>query len=128
MGKPGLLTDQKESGHLSLHRPLKIGESDPAWLDQIYGYGWRLVTMSSAPLETLLDDPARAFFIDGLSGKCINIKPEEDVTGEYSEWFGKDLGQDHVVVIRPDFYNFGHAHISDVNALVGLLRCKMTSL
>jgi hypothetical protein len=128
LGKPGLLTDQEESGRLSLHRQLKIGEDDSSWYDQIYGYGWRLVTMSPVPLESLLNDEARHLFIDRLSGKCINIKPEEDITGEYSEWFEKDLGQDHVVLIRPDFYNFGHAHVSEVNTLVGQLRSKMRSL
>lgn len=84
--------------------------------------------MESTPLDSLLDDKMRSFFLEGLGGKCVNIARENDVTGEYTEWFERDLGKDHVVLIRPDFYNFGHTEVSDVNALVGLLKSKMTSL
>lgn len=128
LGKPGLLTDQKESGHLSLHRPLKIGDTATAWFDQVHGYGWRLVSMSTVPLDGLLDEQSREFFLSRLNGKCVNIKPEEDTTGEYTRWFEQDLGADHVVLVRPDFYNFGHVHVDEVNALVSQLRSKMTSL
>lgn len=118
------MTDQQEAGCLSLHRPLRHGDAT-AWFDQIHGYGWRLVTMSPVPLENLLEADAREFFVDNLAGKCVNIRPDEDVSGEYEQWFQRDLGQDHVVLIRPDFYIFGHTEVADVNMLVRQLQSKM---
>lgn len=128
LGKPGTLTDQTESGRLSLHRPLAVDGNSPRFYDQIYGYGWRLVTMDPAPLETLLTEESRQFFLQHLSGRCINITPQEDITGEYARWFNEDLGDGHVVLIRPDFYNFGHAPATEVNQLVADLRAKLKSL
>lgn len=84
--------------------------------------------MSPTPLESLLDADARRFFLDSLGGKCVNIKPEEDVTGEYTQWFENDLGKDHAILIRPDFYNFGHTEVSNVNSLVRELQSKMTAV
>ncbi|KAK9896748.1 FAD/NAD(P)-binding domain-containing protein [Cystobasidium minutum MCA 4210] len=128
LGKPGTLTDQPESGRLSLHRQIRVQGGAPTFCDQVHGYGWRLVTMEPMPLESLLTEESRHFFLERLGGKCVNIAPEEDITGEYGRWFEEDLGQSHVVLIRPDFYNFGHAHVQDVNQLVAELRSKFKSL
>lgn len=84
--------------------------------------------MCPTPLESLLDPDTRKFFLDSLGGKCVNITPQEDVTGEYTQWFENELGKDHAVLIRPDFYNFGHVEVSNINLLVRDLQSKMTSV
>lgn len=78
-------------------------------------------------MEELLSEESRAFFAGTLGGKCISVSSGEDVKGEYRRWFEEDMGLDHAVLIRPDFYVFGHAPKSQVNALVQELRSKMSS-
>lgn len=65
------------------------------------------------------------FFQRVLGGRCICISDQEDCAGEYREWFGNEMGLDHAVLVRPDFYVFGHAQMSKVNALVADLRATM---
>lgn len=128
LGKPGTLMNQKEAGRLSLHRPLRTVDGHSAFFDDVHGYGWRLVTMSQSRLEDLLTEESRDFFLRRLGGKCVNITPAEDITGEYQQWFCEDLGRDDVVLVRPDFYNFGHASVEEVNDLVQSLHAKLKSI
>jgi hypothetical protein len=115
LGRPGTLTAQPEAGKLSLHRRLATGGPKP-WFDAVHGYGWMLVTMEKTPDLT---GDAAAFF-KTLGGKGVSISADED-DGEYAEWFAS-IGND-VVLVRPDFYVFGHG--PDANKLVDELRGMM---
>lgn len=126
LGRPGLLTEQPEAGKLSLQRPLKHGERLMLF-DQVHGCGWRLLSLGHTSVEAGLSADSRSFFTGVLGGRCISVSPEEDVCGEYTRWFADDMGADHVVLIRPDFYVFGHAPVAGVNGLVQLLKAKVTS-
>lgn len=95
--------------------------------DQVHGCGWRLLNIGPKSLESHLSHDARDFFCGVLGGTCISVSSDEDVGGEYSQWFANDMGRDHVVLIRPDFYVFGHASVSEVNDLVQQLKAKMVS-
>lgn len=130
LGQPGVLTTQPEAGYLSLQRPLKIS-SDPAaaarLFDSVHGYGWQILNLGAKSAESLLSEEARAFFIDQLNGKCVCISHDEDNEGEYKEWLAQHMAIDHFVLVRPDFYVFGHASAEDINKLVGELQAKITA-
>lgn len=126
LGRPGIMTAQPEAGKLSLQRPLRCDDSW-ALFDEVHGCGWQLLNLGPVSTEHLLSGEARAFFCGDLGGQCISVTSEEDVSGEYSQWFADSMGLDQVVLIRPDFYVFGHASASDVNALVQQLKTKMVS-
>lgn len=58
----------------------------------------------------------------------MNISPSEDVDGEdggYAEWFKNYMNLDDVVLIRPDFYVFGHCRVAQANTLVQQLQAKI---
>ena len=119
------MTDQKASGHLSLQRRLRIDRSsEDRWFDDVYGYGWRLVSFGT-DIEASLSSASKTFFLQNLGGICVNVTQQADSSGEYRKWFECDLGVDHVVLVRPDFYVFGHVHRSQVDCLVDELRSKM---
>lgn len=127
LGKPGILTDQKEAGELSLQRPLKVllGVEDQPLFDAVHGYGWVLLNLGDTSVDSKLSRESRQFFTDVLGGKCISISSSQDYHGEYHAWFGNRMGLDHVVLIRPDFYVFGHVTTDKVDELVQELRTKM---
>lgn len=84
-----------------------------------------LITYGDKSVEERLSVESRDFFVDVLKGKCVAVTAEEDDHGEYREWFSDGLGLDHVVLVRPDFYVFGHASAQEVNDLVEQLRDMM---
>ena len=128
LGRPGLLTSQLEAGHLALHRRLKIHPGTEGTLfDEVYGYGWCLLNIGNRSVQSRLSKESQQFFVDTLRGQCVNVSAEEDSDGEYHNWFAKHMGLDHVVLIRPDFYVFGHAPMDDVEELVDDLRQKLGS-
>lgn len=94
--------------------------------DHVHGHGWKLLSLE--PIEHLLSQTSRDFFGRLLGGKCVRISTAEDVSGEYSQWFSNDMGPDHVALIRPDFYVFGHAPAPEVNDLVLALRAKLNGI
>jgi len=126
LGQPGTLTSQTEAGHLSLQRRLTIcGQAYKPLFDEVHGYGWRLLTLDDSTIEESISPDSRDFFFRALGGKCISIMDEQDSEGEYREWFKGHMGLDHVILIRPDFYVFGHAPKGDVEGLVRELRTKL---
>ena len=122
LGRPGTLTLQEEAGRLSLHR--KLGPKQE-FFDTIHGYGWVLLTFGGEPCDGFLTGDAREWFLNRLGGKCLNVSPTEDADGEYAEWFANSLGKDNAVLVRPDFYVFGHSPVQSVNGLVDELQSKM---
>ena len=120
MGQPGILTTQPEAGRLSLQRTIqaKKGNEAAALFDNIYGYGWTLLTISNDPLEAELDPESLRFFCHQLKGKCISMAPEQDYEGEYQKWFATAMRIGDVVLIRPDFYVFGHCPLAEVKSLI----------
>ncbi|BEJ16608.1 hypothetical protein CspHIS471_0600090 [Cutaneotrichosporon sp. HIS471] len=120
LGRPGILTAQDEAGHLSLQRHLNTATREALFHD-VHGHGWFLLSFGS---QVEISEASRGFFVDVLGGKCVTVSPHEDAKGEYAAWFER-LGKDQVVLIRPDFYVFGHAALVDVDTLVGELRTKM---
>lgn len=142
------MTDQEESGRLSLQRPLRFAmqgggmcdrlerssstaqsecrvcENTVALplFDEVFGYGWKVISMTcSEPLAAARPD-LRSFF-KSLGGKEAYIPPESDITGDYRDWFTTCLSPDAVVVVRPDFYVYGHAPIQAIDDLLeGLQR------
>ncbi len=90
----------------------------------MHGYGWFLLSPSRTPV---LSAESTAFFVDTLGGKIVSVSLEEDVEGGYAAWFD-GLGSDQVVLVRPDFYVFGHAAMPEVDALVGELQAKLGSV
>lgn len=127
LGRPGILTCQEEAGHLSLQRSLQDSKNggQRRLFDHVHGYGWILLTYGDSSVEDCLSEEARALFVEALKGKCVAVTPEEDYHGEYKEWFSNSLGLDNAVLIRPDFYIFGHAPVQKVNGLVEQLRDMM---
>ncbi len=126
LGQPGILTSQPEAGHLSFQRRLRVrDQTEQPLFDDVHGYGWFLLAYGNKSVESQLLDEDREFFLDGLKGQCVNISAEEDVSGEYRDWFADHMELDSVVLIRPDFYIFGHAPSAEVNGLVQDLRKKL---
>lgn len=109
---------------MSLQRRLKAAQDGQSCnlFDKVHGYGWRLLNFGADSATDMLSEESKAFFIRILGGKCISVAPEQDFEGEYQSWFTDNLGLDHVVLIRPDFYVFGHAPAQEVNGLVEQLR------
>ncbi|BEI84608.1 hypothetical protein CcaverHIS002_0500090 [Cutaneotrichosporon cavernicola] len=120
LGRPGILTAQDQAGHLSLQRNLATAACEALFHD-VHGHGWFLLSFGS---QVEISEASSEFFVDVLGGKCVTVSPQEDVKGEYAAWFDR-LGKDQVVLIRPDFYVFGHTALVDVDTLVGELRTKM---
>ena len=79
----------------------------------------------TTPLQNSLSKASRDFFLQQLRGRCARISETEDVTGEYREWFHEQSRSDHAVLIRPDFYVFGHSELKDVDSLIDDPRIKM---
>lgn len=127
LGRPGILTAQPEAGHLSLQRELKTGDGQHLF-DEVHGYGWMLLNLGDTSAMSQMSDVSCRFFGDVLGGKCVSISPSEDTEGEYHDWFDTHMGLDHVVLIRPDFYVFGHAAVTEVDGLVEDLRRKLSGL
>lgn len=125
LGRPGTLTDQNEAGHLSLQRRVKAHGGRIDLFDKVHGYGWRLVNFGDSSVGDTLSEESKSFFVDRLGGQCVSVSADEDVSGEYRDWFADDLGADNVVLVRPDFYVFGHAPSSEVDSLVDQLREMM---
>lgn len=93
--------------------------------DGVHGYGWRLVSFGPDSVGFKLSSASAEQFLGTLGGKCVHIMPGQDQDGEYMGWFGNQLGADHVVLIRPDFYVFGHASAQELDGLVENLRDKL---
>lgn len=95
-------------------------------LDEIYGSCWKLLSLAgtSPPIADQLQPIMKDFF-NNLDGKIIEITEAQDVTGGYQTWFTEHIGVGHVVVVRPDFYVFGHAHVREVNTLLDSLRAAL---
>lgn len=117
LGRPGILTDQPESGHLGLQRKLKLPNGDKVLFDGVHGYGWRLISLGDTPV--VLGEEAAEVFAS-LGGKCVSISDDEDYEGEYREWFTTAMAVGDAVLVRPDFYVFGHAPVvgDEVDQLV----------
>ncbi len=101
--------------------------SEHPLFDQVHGYGWRLLNLGDRSIESLLSEELTRYFSTALSGRCVSISAEEDFEGEYRDWFHTHMALDHVVLIRPDFYVFGHAPTEEVDTLVQNLRSKLFS-
>ena len=93
--------------------------------DSVHGYGWRLISYGPDSVEARLSQNSTELFMRTLGGRCVHITPEQDEEGEYRDWFENQLGSDHVVLVRPDFYIFGHAPAGEVDGLVNELRVKL---
>ena len=93
--------------------------------DAVHGYGWRLVSFGPDSVGLKLSSASAELFLGILGGKCVHITPEQDQDGQYMGWFENQLGADHVVLIRPDFYVFGHAPSQEIDGLVEDLRDKL---
>ena len=127
LGQPGILTTQSEAGRLSLQRTIRVkkGLEAAGLFDEVFGYGWILLTISEDPLEAQLDPVSHRFFCEDLKGKCISIRPEQDHEAEYQRWFATAMRPGDVVLIRPDFYVFGHCPQKDLDTLLRDLRTKI---
>ena len=127
LGKPGILTNQGEAGRLSLQRTVRVpgAAGGYAAFDDIHGYGWRLVVLGAQPEALRLSVENYRFFSSALAGKVVYISEEDDITGGYREWFEGHMGHDCTVLVRPDFYVFGHSPCSGVDDLVNDLRSKL---
>lgn len=122
LGRPGTLTAQDEAGRLGLHR--RLGP-EQHFFDKVHGYGWVLLTFGDTSCDASLSGRSRDWFLDTLGGKCVSVSASEDTGGEYADWFAGSLGNG-VVLVRPDFYVFGHRPVESVNGLVDELRSKMS--
>jgi 2-polyprenyl-6-methoxyphenol hydroxylase-like FAD-dependent oxidoreductase len=94
--------------------------------DDVFGAGWRLVTLD-AELANSLPDGAAEWFT-AVGGRVVAINAEvEDVDGTYTTWFrGHGVS---TVLQRPDFYVFGTAtDASGAAALVVSLRAMLDSV
>lgn len=114
---------------MSLQRPLSIGDgSEVALFDDIYGYGWRMIALDDVVRGTVsehMSEKDLTFFFERLRGQCVSISSKRDVTREYRSWFTDCMSPDHVVIVRPDFYVFGHAAVEDLHELIDELREKI---
>ncbi|MGD0880334.1 MAG: bifunctional 3-(3-hydroxy-phenyl)propionate/3-hydroxycinnamic acid hydroxylase [Acidimicrobiales bacterium] len=93
--------------------------------DDLFGAGWRLVTLDAELAASLPDDTVEWF--TSIGGRLVAIGTEaEDVDGTYAVWFGEHGVT--TVLQRPDFYLFGGASGADgATALVGSLRTMLGS-
>ncbi len=91
--------------------------------DDLFGAGWRLVTLDPG-LATSLPADIAAWFT-AIGGRVVAIGAEaEDVDGTYTAWFGEH-GVDSALQ-RPDFYVFGTAaDVAGAAELVGSLRTML---
>jgi predicted short-subunit dehydrogenase-like oxidoreductase (DUF2520 family) len=129
LGRPGILTSQAASGRLSLQRLIASeSNSKAALFDEVFGHGWILLSMQPDFSQASLDAEAHDFFINRLAGKCISITARQDLTGEYSSWFAEEMQVGHVVLIRPDFYVFGHCSSTEASSLVKELGRELGAL
>lgn len=121
------MTIQPEAGTLSLQRRLNVnhGTKPQPWFDDVHGYGWRLLSLGDHSVESQLSDRSREFLVRQLGGRCVNVTAEQDSDGEYRDWFDTQMGTDHALLVRPDFYVFGHAASGEVNGMIEELRSKM---
>ncbi|KAM0791526.1 hypothetical protein ACM66B_005976 [Microbotryomycetes sp. NB124-2] len=122
---PGILTEQKHAGQLSLQRMVKVDDSAPVLFDQAYGSGWVLLNLGDKSVEADLAPAQRAFFVENLGGKCIALSKAADYAGEYQRWFEESMTADSVVLVRPDFYVFGSTPVEKVSELVSRLQEMM---
>lgn len=123
LGKSCLLSGQEASGKLSYHRKLRSNKQQEAvYFDSRYGYGWRLIHIGDEDIRDNMDAESHDFFCSQLQGKIVEISREEDYEKEYRAWFRSEMHEDDVVLVRPDFYVFGHAPARKASELVKLLK------
>lgn len=105
----------------------RSGEQEPRLFDDLYGYGWFLIIMAENEdsLPESLHAQQRDFFCTQIGGKIISISPRQDYDGQYRAWFADEMDPDSVVLVRPDFYIFGHCPLRDVNRMVSELSDKL---
>lgn len=99
--RTGLLAAQSSAARGSLFvQPRLQGEDLPAprLMDELYGYGWRLI------MDARLKTPA---LFAGLTLVKPDIDRRADAEGVLTQWL--ERYQCHAVLIRPDHYVFGTA-------------------
>ncbi len=100
-------TDLKRAGEL-----FPQGNLDGRWFDDVYGAGFRLVTVDETvgELDTDLVD-----WFTTIGGKTVDVRSE---SSDLASWFDtNDVGW---ALQRPDFYLYGTAH--DLRGATSLLR------
>ncbi|KAM0755124.1 FAD/NAD(P)-binding domain-containing protein [Meredithblackwellia eburnea MCA 4105] len=126
LGKPGILTSQDEAGCLSLQRPIwRAKEKDSILFDKLFGSGWVIISLAQENVEDNLEPDLLDYFTGELQGKIIRLTREQDRDGLYHEWFAGKMAGSNVVLVRPDFYVFGHSRVEDVSGLVAQLKSKL---
>ena len=114
-----------QAGLLSVQGPVQRGDRSGLF-DDVVGTGWQLLLRSeSAPAllsATTKDDLGR------LGAVVADFGPHGDTNeldGTYGSWFDR-LGAE-AVLVRPDFYIFGTASLSEVGELVAAGRAMLGS-
>jgi len=114
----GLISrDAPFAGHLFVQGDVE-GDGRRAPFDEVYGVGWRLVTVDN-DIDAL--DPASASWFESIGGRIVSVAA---ASGIYATWFGA-----HNVkwaLQRPDFHLYGTA--ADQASAVELLHDLRTHL
>lgn len=117
-------TDDPLAGSLFIQGRIRFG-GRTALFDDLFGNGWRLITLDRDLVWAMSGDDLEWFL--GLGGRVVVLGTRvEDVDGCYEKWFA-DHGV-RTVLQRPDFYLFGTANAdADARALLGSLRAMISS-
>jgi len=103
------------AGHLFPQGTVTRG-GEPSRFDDVFGAGWRLVTVGTDPID--VDASVMSWFA-AMGGAVVTIGPDGDALdadGTYARWFG-DHGVTGVLQ-RPDFHIYGTAQSADDAAML----------
>jgi 3-(3-hydroxy-phenyl)propionate hydroxylase len=114
---PGITSGLIAAGSPLAGEVFPQGESGEGWFDDVYGVGWRLVTIDA---DRSGFDPELANWFETIGGTVIGDLEAADLVA----WFeGRDV---RWALQRPDFSLFGTAtNLNEASALVSELRRQL---
>ncbi len=117
-GLPGIASGVIAAGAPLAGEVFPQGDLDGRWFDDVYGVGWRLVTIDPDPSGL---DPALVAWLETIGGAVIEVTGSS--TGLF-DWFGAH--EVRWALQRPDFSLFGTATDRDgATALLADLRRQL---
>jgi flavoprotein hydroxylase len=117
-GLPGIANGLIAAGSPLAGQVFPQGEIDGGWFDDLYGVGWRLVTVD--PEGSHLG-PAIIDWLGTIGGAVVNVTSS---AADLSTWF--EAHQVRWALQRPDFHLFGTAtDLDGATALVAELRRQL---
>ncbi|HEY1652944.1 MAG TPA: bifunctional 3-(3-hydroxy-phenyl)propionate/3-hydroxycinnamic acid hydroxylase [Acidimicrobiales bacterium] len=119
-GLPGIGSGLVAAGMPLAGELFPQGEVDGGWFDDVYGIGWRLVTVDSEWADL---DPALVDWLGTIGGAVVHVDASAT---DLAAWF--NVHDIRWALQRPDFYLFGVAtDVSGASALLQDLRRQLQS-